>query len=141
VRQKLLEHVAAALTLQSPAYDGLKRLEQSASRSLSISENTPPRSPTKESMTASPERLAQPVNPAATHQEGMDHVRMSKESIRIYADSDVYALLADVEKEINRIKMESSQTSYESGGELLSAVSFSGSYRNRTPSPMVRSAV
>jgi hypothetical protein len=139
VRQKLLEHVAASLTLQNPIDDELKRLEQSASRSLSVGENTPPRSPTKESMAISPERLAQPVNPATAHHE--DHVRMSKESIRIYADSDVYALLADVEEEINRIGMESAQASSESGGELLSAVSFSGSYRNRTPSPMVRSAV
>lgn len=29
--------------------------------------------------------------------------RRSVESIRIYADSDVYALLADVEEEINRM--------------------------------------
>jgi hypothetical protein len=138
VRQKLLEHVAAALTLQSPVDDGLKRFEQAVSRSPCVGENTPPRSPTKEAMAASPQRLARPVSPATIHEEYVDPGRMSKESIRIYADSDVYALLADVEEEINRIGMESTEYPSESGGELLSAVSFSGSHRNRMPSPMVR---
>ena len=61
-------------------------------------ENTPPRSPTK---SASPARLADPVKVFAASPEPMS--RREVESIRIYADSDVYALLADVEEEINRM--------------------------------------
>jgi hypothetical protein len=66
--------------------------------------NTPPRSPTKAS---SPERLgrvveevrvASPETMIGSSRNGRD-----VESIRIYADSDVYALLADVEEEINRM--------------------------------------
>lgn len=59
-------------------------------------ENTPPRSPTK---SQSPQRLAAPVQVDSPEEPG----RRSVESIRIYADSDVYALLADVEEEINRM--------------------------------------
>ena len=42
--------------------------------------------------------------------------RADVESIRIYADSDMFALLADVEDEINRISKE-----HEAGGRCLSA--------------------
>jgi len=73
VRQKLLEHVAAAITLST-----------APSTTVTNGEDTPPRSPDK---LLSPEQQN----------------RRDVESIRIYADSDVYALLADVENEIDRM--------------------------------------
>ncbi|KAH8676766.1 Up-regulated during septation-domain-containing protein [Tricladium varicosporioides] len=88
VRQKLLEHVAAALIIQPPAQ-------------YARGEETPPRSPTK---SQSPVRVVEevrvtsPASMCSTRRGGRDC-----ESIRIYADSDVYALLADVEEEINRM--------------------------------------
>jgi len=61
--------------------------------------NTPPRSPTK---AHSPQRLAEPVQVSSP--EPMS--RRDVESIRIYADSDISALLADVEDEIKRMANE-----------------------------------
>ena len=61
--------------------------------------NTPPRSPTK---AHSPQRLAEPVQVSSP--EPMS--RRDVESIRIYADSDISALLSDVENEINRMALE-----------------------------------
>jgi hypothetical protein len=93
----------------------------------SMGENTPPRSPTKAqqqhpgyamspSPSHSPSRQARPVmtqeQPEAktlaalmdeVRAEEAHEIRMSKESIRIYADSEVYALLADVEEEFTRM--------------------------------------
>ena len=89
VRQKLLEHVAGALIMQSTMVDR-------SPQSVLSGENTPPRSPTK---THSPQRLAAPVQVTSPEPPS----RRSVESIRIYADSDVYALMADVEDEINRM--------------------------------------
>jgi len=86
VRQKLLEHVAAALIMQP-----MSRREDDM--------NTPPRSPTK---AHSPQRLAEPVQVSSP--EPMS--RRDVESIRIYADSDISALLADVEDEIKRMATE-----------------------------------
>ncbi len=71
VRQKLLEHVAAASTL------GLDQPKQWGPPQ----EQTPPRSPEKEGPQCRTERR-------------------DVESIKIYADSDIFALLADVEQEI-----------------------------------------
>jgi hypothetical protein len=76
VRQKLLEHVAAAITLSTASSTTVACTPNG--------EDTPPRSPDK---LLSPEQQN----------------RRDVESIRIYADSDVYALLADVEKEIGRM--------------------------------------
>lgn len=133
VRQKLLEHVAAALTLSSPTFPGPMELPRRTSSEeaeteptapqmmtmamqRSLGENTPPRSPTKatqqqtvyaSSPSRSPARLAQPVKvhqPITSSVKEDDYAgRVSKESIRIYADSDVYALLADVEEEFTRM--------------------------------------
>ncbi|KAH8820825.1 Up-regulated during septation-domain-containing protein [Xylogone sp. PMI_703] len=99
VRQKLLEHVAAALTLGSPSMSLSPQVSQVQQQDLDRAKNnmsTPPRSPIK---SHSPPRLASPVEVASPE----PLVRQSLESIRIYADSDVYALLADVEEEINRM--------------------------------------
>ncbi|WQF88607.1 Putative up-regulated during septation protein [Colletotrichum destructivum] len=131
VRQKLLEHVAAAATLPTPA-------ATAASESLQLAMgirsppppgvgdiSTPPRSPTKNAFSShaansspSPQRVVaqvpstiveQPVveeTPRALankHESAFSHRRIGMESIRIYADSDVYALLADVENEITKM--------------------------------------
>lgn len=86
VRQKLLEHVAAALTLQPT---------ENSQPTRCAAESTPPRSPVK---MQSPQRLAEHVRSpdmTASHEV---------ESIRIYADSDVHALLAEVEEEMSRMQ-------------------------------------
>jgi hypothetical protein len=126
VRQKLLEHVAAALTISSVSLglggtrtgnliDGKGGNEKDQiliTRHVSMGEETPPRSPVKEptwvpSPNGSPERLALPLRAQTQNIPELDDAasRMSKESIRIYADSGVYALLADVEAEINRMSV------------------------------------
>jgi hypothetical protein len=101
IRQKLLEHVAAALIMQpSPTTS-----QANASLVMALSgENTPPRSPTKrEAM--SPQREMERVveEVRVSSPEIMTRGGRDVESIRIYADSDVYALLADVEQEITRM--------------------------------------
>ena len=75
VRQKLLEHVAAALIIPMP---------KTPSSGHFVDEQTPPRSPEKEE------------SPRATD-------RSEVESIKIYAGSEVYALLADIEQEIENM--------------------------------------
>jgi hypothetical protein len=131
VRQKLLEHVAAAATLPSPT--GVVGVSESLQLAMGIqppafpsptSLSTPPRSPTTISYTPhsssgspSPQRvvaqvpstiLEQPlVEEAAALAAQMDAAslrsRMDVESIRIYAGDDVYALLADVEDQITQM--------------------------------------
>ncbi|KAG0651923.1 hypothetical protein D0Z07_1252 [Hyphodiscus hymeniophilus] len=133
VRQKLLEHVAAALILPATPADDTKESSVVVERSLvtgPTGENTPPRSPTK---SQSPQRLAAPVLVDSPEQVG----RASAESIRIYADSDVYALLADVEEEINRMgdpahvhtqvqaQSESGHEAAINAGMMLNAATFS----------------
>jgi hypothetical protein len=127
VRQKLLEHVAAALILPP-----LSPTPTSTERKVPTGENTPPRSPTK---SQSPQRLAAPVQVDSPEEPG----RRSVESIRIYADSDVYALLADVEEEINRMgdqaqseaqkererEMDVAHDAAINAGVMLNAVTFS----------------
>jgi hypothetical protein len=131
VRQKLLEHVAGALLLpaQSPGSGEMgRRREQEM--------NTPPRSPVKEAYKEkdrSPVRLAAEVE-VSTPEEAK---RREVESIRIYADSDVYALLADVEAEITRMSSEGERDKEgrernergeraKEAGVMLNAVAFEG---------------
>ncbi|KAF5019155.1 hypothetical protein F66182_8860 [Fusarium sp. NRRL 66182] len=129
VRQKLLEHVAAAACLP---ICGLSVTQEPPLSSTPLSGigniSTPPRSPSKEesfvsprtaSSSPSPQRvvaqvpstiLEQPVIEEEATQENDDRSantaslkRCDVESIRIYAGDDVYALLADVEDEINQM--------------------------------------
>lgn len=106
VRQKLLEHVAAALIMP-----GSTEAAMATSRRVT---DTPPRSPTKqrsEERFESPVRLAAPVqvsspDPAMRKRAGTGDSyagRPSGESIRIYADCDISALLRDVDEEITRM--------------------------------------
>jgi|TARA_R110002003_G_scaffold41_15_gene2963 hypothetical protein len=77
LRQKLLEHVAAAIVLNP-----------SAARDV-IAQTTPPRSPTKvEESPARPDRAAD---------------RKTTESIKIYADGHVLNLFSDIEKAIGKM--------------------------------------
>lgn len=128
VRQKLLEHVAAAACLpiwgstltQEPQMTGT-----SASGINYIS--TPPRSPSKESpisphntsSSPSPHRVVAQVPSTIVEQPVIEEQAMEEndkratspasmkrndvESIRIYAGDDVYSLLADVEDEITKM--------------------------------------
>lgn len=136
VRQKLLEHVAAAAAMSGttglghtcdnnsnnlPQAMGL-RIQPNAVNDVS----TPPRSPTKgttfldcsspsPSPSSSPQRVVARVpsaiieedEDAKSHRSRLSSSRQSAlermESIRIYADSDVYALLADVENEFTKL--------------------------------------
>ena len=76
VSQKLLEHIAAALAVPSD-HNGSILLPTTYSE-----EQTPPRSP---------EKVLSPQTPN----------RRAVESIKIYADSDMYDLLADIEREMD----------------------------------------
>ncbi|RDW80020.1 hypothetical protein BP6252_04658 [Coleophoma cylindrospora] len=141
IRQKLLEHVAAALILP-PSEE-----EPPCSPFPACTINTPPRSPTK---SQSPQRLAEPIKASTPEPMSRKDVQSmaSMASIKIYADSDVYALLADVEEEISRMGEQSEdrftsassirapeqpQPSREaspppSDGPLLNAMTFQGTY-------------
>lgn len=130
VRQKLLEHVAAAATLAVTSTETTGSSEDlhqamGVRPNASIETTTPPRSPTRveisvyaQSPSPSPQRVVARVpsvipeipaeetctvmgldNKSPEHQAAL--ARM--ESIRIYADSDVYALLADVETEFTKL--------------------------------------
>ncbi|KAE9378448.1 hypothetical protein N431DRAFT_501086 [Stipitochalara longipes BDJ] len=115
VRQKLLEHVAAALIMQPVEVDshvnsgfgsrsvGEEKHVVQMALAMAIApngENTPPRSPTKGQ---SPERLERVVEEVKVTSPETRRGGRDVESIRIYADSDLSALLADVEEEINRM--------------------------------------
>ncbi|KAI0471298.1 hypothetical protein F4859DRAFT_485160 [Xylaria cf. heliscus] len=130
VRQKLLEHVAAAAAMSATA--GLGSTNESLQQVMGLrmqphatDVSTPPRSPTKgatfldcssPSPSSSPQRVVARVPSAIIEEENEDakslRNRLSNstqsalermESIRIYADSDVYALLADVENEFTKL--------------------------------------
>jgi hypothetical protein len=133
VRQKLLEHVAAAAILSTSGLDiSSTAFDEPASMILPPSKvhdiSTPPRSPTKQgsfsssrasSCSPSPQRVVAQVpstileNPIVEEAEAMGTDgtvmgpaslnRADVESIRIYAGDDIYALLADVEKEITKM--------------------------------------
>lgn len=101
------------------------RTEDAVERKVmaSFGQNSPPKSPTK---SQSPQRLAAPVQADGPEEPG----RRSVESIRIYADSDVYALLADVEEEINRMgdqtaQSEASHEAASNSGIMLNDATFS----------------
>lgn len=132
VRQKLLEHVAAAATMAIQPSSRASSPTQSHSPSLAPARphhgaselSTPPRSPNKmgtflypQSPASSPQRVvarvpsAIPEVPleeadATSDDEDSDAALKRMESIRIYADSDVYALLADVESEFTKLSAE-----------------------------------
>lgn len=128
VRQKLLEHVAAALMLDPGA-----QIQKERERQISISlqnmrgEYTPPHSPV----------ASRSPSPALVP-------RTEVESIRIYAHSDVFALLADVEDEMNRMGKKNEMTrkrslSLETKTPMesdfrLNAVAFEGLGSHRVPS-------
>ncbi|TGO38353.1 hypothetical protein BHYA_0076g00040 [Botrytis hyacinthi] len=102
VRQKLLEHVAAAVFMPVTTPSVKKH-------NNSVNTITPPRSPIKgispvrESNRTVDVMTPQPQLSEAELKEKKEARRKAVESIRIYADSDVFALLADVEDEINRM--------------------------------------
>ena len=93
IRQKLLEHVAAALTLQSSAVP----------RPTFFDEATPPVSPEKED-------------------DYLSSARKDVQSIRIYADEGVAALLAEIEKEIDYISEPGKSSQASQTPEKLSAL-------------------
>jgi len=130
VRQKLLEHVAAAAAMS--ATTDLSRVSETLQQATGMRVQptsggvaTPPRSPTKgatfldcssPSPSSSPQRVVARVPSAIIEEENEDgksrRSRLSTdtqsalkrmESIRIYADSDVYALLEDVENEFTKL--------------------------------------
>lgn len=132
VRQKLLEHVAAAAIMStgtnSNAIASCEVLQQvigAGAPVIGASDlTTPPRSPTKETFlhaesppSPSPQRVVNRVpsvipeetdsmlgrtSIVSTAQSALERM----ESIRIYADSDVYELLADVENEFTKLNGE-----------------------------------
>ncbi|KAK7908225.1 hypothetical protein PG985_015528 [Apiospora marii] len=138
VRQKLLEHVAAAATMgMSPdnagAMDLLTQAMGGQPHHAAADISTPPRSPAKSgtffhapSPSPSPQRVVARVpsvipelpyedaEPCTTSERAddadadadadTDTELRRMESIRIYADSDVYALLADVESEFTKLR-------------------------------------
>lgn len=121
VRQKLLEHVCAATTIGSAESvnnnDGLTdaTMDKDKKHIGAVPDNhiatqhvtvpkaqphTPPRSPTK---TTSPQRVVKVVHPTYRDSYQTAAGRPSAESIRIYVESDVYGLLADVEAEMEKM--------------------------------------
>ncbi|ESZ91501.1 hypothetical protein SBOR_8111 [Sclerotinia borealis F-4128] len=103
VRQKLLEHVAAAVFMPVTSSETNGRDVMSMDHTT-----TPPRSPIKGiSPVREAHREVEVEIPRTMTDAEIKRKRESRrkavESIRIYADSDVFALLADVEEEINRM--------------------------------------
>ena len=133
VRQKLLEHVAAATILPLATGSGFGVGHNFTTPNVGIPPpatnmspgdiSTPPRSPTKEtfeqrshSNSPLPQRVVpqvpstifeQPVveenASASITGRSPEDKRADVESIRVYADSDLYALLQDVENEISNM--------------------------------------
>ncbi|KAL2262925.1 hypothetical protein VTK26DRAFT_8915 [Humicola hyalothermophila] len=139
VRQKLLEHVAAAVTLGSSTA-GAAGMNESLQLAMCVRPlnpnniSTPPRSPAKSSFgpthvssTPSPQRLGAHVpstileQPLVEEAASMDANEESEngaplrraETIRVYADNDVYALLADVEDAISNMGVPNAPTKEE----------------------------
>jgi hypothetical protein len=132
VRQKLLEHVAAAAIMTVPGAttstsESLQQIMGIAGSQTIRDMSTPPRSPTKQgplmssrtsSSSPSPQRVVAQVpstileNPIVEEAEAQEQTgpaslkRAEVESIRIYAGNDIATLLVDVEKEITRISRE-----------------------------------
>ncbi|KAK2597482.1 hypothetical protein QQS21_005952 [Conoideocrella luteorostrata] len=133
VRQKLLEHVAAAAILPiganqvSTVMDSLQQVMGIQSPAGPRELSTPPRSPSKSTFASrvgnaspSPQRVVAQVPSTILEQPVVEDAaeggtslsraasavtlkRGDVESIRIYAGDDVYALLADVENEISKM--------------------------------------
>ncbi|KAI6082582.1 hypothetical protein F4821DRAFT_272374 [Hypoxylon rubiginosum] len=137
VRQKLLEHVAAAATLSvvKDVAGASEILQQAMGVRLPTGPSdisTPPRSPTKYSTSGPSQSPSQSPSPSPSPQRvvarvpsmipelpaeetednspkrsrkssSVESTLQRMESIRIYADSDVYALLADVENEFTKL--------------------------------------
>ncbi|EFY89702.1 hypothetical protein MAC_04355 [Metarhizium acridum CQMa 102] len=129
VRQKLLEHVAAAalLPVANSAQGSSELVQQVKSPGGPRELSTPPRSPSKTSFASradnvspSPQRVVAQVPSTMIEQPVVENAaknvcdisrarstvalkRSDVESIRIYAGDDVYALLADVENEISKM--------------------------------------
>lgn len=129
IRQKLLEHVAAAALLPIPSSPAAscESLQQimGVRSPLSSGVSTPPRSPTRRASSitsggelSSPSRVVAHVpstiveQPVVELEEATQQTRGSMargpkradvESIRVYVGGDVFALLADVEDEISRM--------------------------------------
>ncbi|KAH6968586.1 Up-regulated during septation-domain-containing protein [Fusarium avenaceum] len=128
VRQKLLEHVAAAVCLPIGGSNMTQESPLNVTSSSGICDiSTPPRSPSKEtcvsprtmSSSPSPHRVVAQVPSTILEQPAIEEEAMrvkdervmssgslnqsDGESIRIYAGDDVYTLLADVEDEITRM--------------------------------------
>lgn len=104
IRQKLLEHVAAALMMQPPSPTRQVNSQLKSLIRAVTGESTPPRSPTKRvgSPVFEMERVVEEVSVVSP--EPVQRERLaSTQSIRIYADSDVFALLDDVEQELIRM--------------------------------------
>ncbi|KAL2140339.1 hypothetical protein VTI28DRAFT_3952 [Corynascus sepedonium] len=123
VRQKLLEHVAAAVTLGAPT-GSVVGVSESLQLALGVVRplnpatiSTPPRSPVKTSFTPAPSSspsphraqvpstiLEQPLVEEAAAMETNEADKGSAprraETIRVYADLDIPALLKDVENTI-----------------------------------------
>lgn len=99
VRQKLLEHIAAASMLKQQQQNAQVLPVQTESRqslhvasqvNIAGSPQTPPRSPESACRPILENVRTLPLSP----------VRSDTESIKIYADSEVWALLADIEQEM-----------------------------------------
>lgn len=132
VRQKLLEHVAAAaiLPVAGGAHVASESLQHAMGLQLSGVQDisTPPRSPVRpffpsgrETSSPSPQRvvaqvpstiLEQPIIEEAADKASkelgpsiQELKRADVESIRVYAGDDVYTLLADVEKELDKMSL------------------------------------
>ncbi|KAJ2901215.1 hypothetical protein MKZ38_002121 [Zalerion maritima] len=132
VRQKLLEHVAAAAILPLSINENVAGVSQSLHLAMGIPSPTlnmnagniatPPRSPTKgglespkPSTSSSPQRVVAQVPSTIVEQPLVEEAaalstviqsdakRADVESIRVYAGSEVYALLQDVENEITKM--------------------------------------
>jgi hypothetical protein len=142
VRQKLLEHVAAAATLPISPIVGIT---ESLHLAMGVRPNntsdfvsTPPRSPTKATYThtasssPSPQRVVAQVpstileQPLFEEAAAMGRASSAKdesaatlrraETIRIYAANDVYALLADVENQITKMSGDIAATASREAG-------------------------
>ncbi|POR31838.1 Uncharacterized protein TPAR_07959 [Tolypocladium paradoxum] len=136
VRQKLLEHVAAATILPVPGGPAAAAASESLQQATGMRSppprdiSTPPRSPSKQSFSnrtggssPSPQRVVAQLPSTVEHsvvEEAADKGKESRatsttlrradvESIRIYAGDDVYALLADVENAISRMSSNASE--------------------------------
>lgn len=102
VRQKLLEHVAAATMLPVPRSPGApaESLQPALGPMSPIPGgiSTPPESPSRRVFPELPD-----VGTAPAGEQAPGLKRADVESIRVYVEGDIFALLADVENHITRM--------------------------------------